>query len=339
MRRKNGFRKPNLHNNQTRLETNKTYKTRITATLLATLIVFCFIPSVVSQTGANVTVHFIDVGQGDSIFIDTADRDVLIDGGSATASQKVLDYLDSLNITHIHIVIATHIHEDHIGGLVTLLNSTITIDTILVNNQTSTSATYNKFIALAQTHNLTVAQRGQSFILTETATLTLADPVQPLIFSDQNDNSIVTKLQIANISFLFTGDAEEPAEQSMLVSSVVSLKCDVLKVRHHGSYTATSQTFLDIVSPTYAVISAGLNNSYGHPSNTTIQKLLAKNVTVYTTIASGKIIAQTDGTTITFPDNPQPIPEIPLTLIVPIFAATTLLAAIVYRKKLTKLAY
>ncbi|MCJ7613767.1 hypothetical protein MUO71_03245, partial [Candidatus Bathyarchaeota archaeon] len=121
-----------------------------------------------SQTGANVTVHFIDVGQGDSIFIDTADRDVLIDGGSATASQKVLDYLDSLNITHIH--------EDHIGGLVTLLNSTITIDIVLFNNQISTSATYNKFIALAQAHNLTVAQRGQSFILTETATLTLANP-------------------------------------------------------------------------------------------------------------------------------------------------------------------
>ena len=168
MRRKNGFRKPNLHNNQTRLETNKTYKTRITATLLATLIVICFVSSVVSQTGANVTVHFIDVGQGDSIFIDTADRDVLIDGGSATASQKVLDYLDSLNITHIH--------EDHIDGLVTLLNSTITIDTVLFNNQISTSATYNKFIALAQAHNLTVAQRGQSFILTETATLTLANP-------------------------------------------------------------------------------------------------------------------------------------------------------------------
>ena len=125
----------------------------------------------------------------------------------------------------------------------------------------------------------------------------------------------------------------------MLVSSVVSLKCDVLKVGHHGSYTATSQTFFDIANPTYAIISAGLNNSYGHPNNTTIQKLLAKNVTVYTTIASGTIIAQTDGTTITFPDNPQPIPEIPLTLIVPIFTATTLLAAIVYRKKLTKLAY
>ena len=307
------------------------------AFLLAVLIAVCFIPPASSQTGANVTVHFIDVGQGDSIFIDTQNRDVLIDGGSTTASQTVIDYLDYLNITHIHLVIATHMHEDHIGGLVNILNSTITIDEVLVNNQTSTSATYNKFITNAQTHNLTVAQRGQTFILTETANLTIVNPVQPLQFSDQNDNSVVTKLQVANTSFLFMGDAEEPAEQSMLVSSVVSIKCDVLKVGHHESYTATSQTFLDIASPTYAIISAGENNSYGHPHNETIQKLLAKNVTIYGTYLSGTIIASTDGTTVTFQDNPEPIPEFTSNLTLTIFVIATLLAVMIYRKKLQKL--
>jgi len=311
-------------------------KTRITATILAVLIAVCFIPPASSQTGANVTVHFIDVGQGDSIFIDTQNRDVLIDGGSATASQTVIDYLDYLNITYIHLVIATHMHEDHIGGLVPILNSTITIDEILVNNQTHTSNTYNKFITLAQTHNLTVAQRGQTFILTETANLTIVNPVQPPEFGDQNDNSIVTKLQVANTSFLFMGDAEEPAEQSMLVSSVVSIKCDVLKVGHHGSYTATSQAFLDIASPTYAIISAGENNSYGHPHNETIQKLLAEGVTIYGTYISGTITASTDGTTVTFQDNPQPIPEFPSNLTLTILAIATLLTALIYRKKLQK---
>jgi len=306
------------------------------AFLLAVLIAVCFIPPASSQTGANVTVHFIDVGQGDSIFIDTQNRDVLIDGGSATASQTVIDYLDYLNITHIHLVIATHMHEDHIGGLVPILNSTITIDEILVNNQTHTSNTYNKFITLAQTHNLTVAQRGQTFILTETANLTIANPVQPLEFGDQNDNSVVTKLQVANTSFLFMGDAEEPAEQSMLVSSVVSIKCDVLKVGHHGSSTATSQAFLDIVSPSYAIISAGENNSYGHPHEETIQKLLAEGVTIYGTYVSGTIIASTDGTTLTFHDNPQPIPEFPSNLTLTILVTVTLLAAMIYRKKLQK---
>lgn len=306
------------------------------AFLLAVLIAVCFIPPASSQTGANVTVHFIDVGQGDSIFIDTQNRDVLIDGGSATASQTVIDYLDYLNITHIHLVIATHMHEDHIGGLVPILNSTITIDEILVNNQTHTSNTYNKFITLAQTHNLTVAQRGQTFILTETANLTIVNPVQPLEFGDQNDNSVVTKLQVANTSFLFMGDAEEPAEQSMLVSSVVSIKCDVLKVGHHGSSTATSQAFLDIVSPSYAIISAGENNSYGHPHEETIQKLLAEGVTIYGTYVSGTIIASTDGTTITFQNNPQPIPEFPSNLTLTILVTVTLLAAMIYRKKLQK---
>jgi len=312
-----------------------------TAVFLAALLTISylnvsFVPTVASPTSSNVTVHFIDVGQGDSIFIDTSNMDVLIDGGSASASQTVLDYLGNLNITLIHLMIATHAHEDHIGGLIDILNSSITIDEVLVNNQTHTSATYTNFITLAQTHNLTVAQRGQTFILTETANLTVINPVQPLEFSDLNDNSIVVKLQAGDTSFLFTGDAEAPAEQSMLVSSVVSIKCDVLKVGHHGSNTATSQTFLDLADPSYAIISAGLDNMYGHPHNETIQKLLAKGVTIYGTHVSGTIIASTDGTTITFQDNPQPIPEFPSNLasFTIIFVTATLLAIIVYRKKL-----
>ncbi|MCW4034952.1 MAG: hypothetical protein NWF03_06270, partial [Candidatus Bathyarchaeota archaeon] len=157
---------------------------------------------------------------------------------------------------------------------------------------------------------------------------------QPLEFSDPNDNSIVLKLQAGNTSFLFTGDAEEPAEQSMLVSSVCSLKADLLKVGHHGSYTATSQQFLDIVDPIYAVISAGLDNRYGHPHNETLEKLDAAGVTTFCTINSSTIIAQTDGTTLTILNDPTPIiPEFPTNQIIPIFAATTLIATILYRKK------
>ncbi len=182
------------------------------AVLLVASIAVCFIPVASSQNGANVTVHFIDVGQGDSIFIDTSNMDVLIDAGSSSASSTVLDYLDDLNITHIHLMIATHAHADHIGGLVGVLNSAIIIDEVIVNNQTHTSATYTNFITLAQTHTITVAQRGQTFILAETANLTVLNPTQPLEFGDLNDNSIVVKLQAGNTSFLFTGDAEEDAE-------------------------------------------------------------------------------------------------------------------------------
>ena len=137
------------------------YKSRLIAAFLAVLLValigMYFIPVTLSSTDANITVHFIDVGQGDYIFIDTQNIDVLIDVGSSSASSTVLDYLDDLNITHIHLVIATHAHSDHIGGLVGVLNSNITVDEVLVNDQTHTSATYTNFITLAQTHNLTAA--------------------------------------------------------------------------------------------------------------------------------------------------------------------------------------
>ena len=153
------------------------HKTKVTIVLLiiVTLNVY-FVPPVCPQTETTITVHFIDVGQGDSIFIDTANRDVLIDAGPKTATQTVLNYLANLNITQIHLVIATHAHEDHIGGLVGVINSNITIDTILYNNQTHTSATYTNFITASQTHNLTVAQRGQIYMLTETVNLYRAKP-------------------------------------------------------------------------------------------------------------------------------------------------------------------
>jgi len=277
-------------------------------------------------------VHYIDVGQGDSIFIDTPNKDVLIDGGPASASSTVLDYLGNLSITHIHLMVATHPHTDHIGGLVAVLNSTTTVDEVLINNQTYTSNTYTNFMNLAQSHAITVAQRGQIFILTETANLTVFNPVQPPEFASVNDNSIVVKLQVGKTSFLFTGDAEADAEQSMLDAGL-DPQSDVLKVGHHGSRTATTQPFLDSVAPSYAIISAGEDNPYDHPHQETIQRLLAKGVTIYGTFHSGTIIASTDGTAVIFQDSPQPIPEFQSGIILPIFMITTLLAVTVYRRK------
>ncbi len=119
-----------------------------------------------------------------------------------------------------------------------------------------------------------------------------------------------------------------------MINAGINLKSDVLKVGHHGSHSSTTQAFLDLVSPSYAIISAGEGNTYGHPHNETIQKLLTKGATIYDTITSGTIIAQTDGTTITFQNNPQPIPEFQINLLIAIFATATLIAVLFYRKKL-----
>jgi beta-lactamase superfamily II metal-dependent hydrolase len=191
---------------------------------------------------------------------------------------------------------------------------------------------------LAQHHAMTMAQRGQTIVLTATVNLTVFNPVQPLEFTsgnddnNENDNSVVVKLQVCNVSFLFTGDAGAEAEQSML-NAGLDLKSDVLKVGHHGSRTATTQAFLDSVAPSYAIISAGVNNPYGHPHPETIQKLLAKGVTIYGTFQSGTIVASTDGASIVFQDSPQPVPEFQSRIILSFLIATTLLAVAVHREK------
>jgi beta-lactamase superfamily II metal-dependent hydrolase len=287
-----------------------------------------------SNGTSNVTVHFIDVGQGDSIFIDTPNIDVLVDGGPQKAGSHVLSYLSNLGTTHINLIVATHMHEDHIGGLVTVLSSTIQVDEILVNNQTESTAVYTNFMTLAHTHTMQVAQRGQSIPLTATANLTILNPVQPLEFDSENDNSVVMRLQAGNTSFLLTGDASADAENSILTAGV-NLKSNVLKVGHHGSRYATTNAFLNAVSPSTAIISAGINNSYGHPHPETIERLLSHGVTIYGTYQSGTIVAITDGTTITFQNSPQSIPEFPAILIMPSLMILTLSLAMTCKKHIT----
>jgi len=288
--------------------------------------------SAVAASDSKVTVHFIDVGQGDSILIDASGVEVLVDGGPTAAGNTVLSYLGGLDVTHISLMVATHMHEDHIGGLITVLSSAIQVDEVIINNESDTTPTYTQFMTLAKSHTLVAAQRGQVYSLTATASLTVFNPVQPLQFTDQNENSVVMKLQAGQTSFLLEGDASSGAEQSM-ISSGLNLRSNVLKVGHHGSAYATSDAFLNSVQPTYAVISCGLNNPYGHPAPETVQRLLNHNVTAYGTYRSGTIIATTDGTTITFLDSPNPIAEFPTILMPSMLILVVLSATILFRKK------
>lgn len=291
--------------------------------------------SVISVTTAEVTVHFIDVGQGDSILIDTFGSDVLVDGGTQASGSVVVSYLGKMNITNLNLMVATHMDEDHIGGLITVLSSNVHVEKVLTNGMAGNTATYTDFMNLAQSHTVTVTHRGETYVLTPTTNLTILNPTQPLQFSDQNDNSIVMRLQTGETSFLLTGDAEADAEQSML-NAGLNLKSNVLKVGHHGSRYATTDQFLNSVSPSYAIISAGKDNPYGFPHAETIQRLLSHGVTIYGTFQSGTIVATTDGTSITFQDSPQPIPEYPTYAIPAMMMIAVLFAATVYRRRAFK---
>jgi competence protein ComEC len=285
---------------------------------------------------SSVTVHYISVGHGDSIFIDTSNIDVLIDGGPPGAGFTVLDYLSSLNVTHIHLMVATHMHTDHIGGLVNVLDSTINVDEILINNHTySIGWAYDNFMNSVQSSTITVAQRGQVFVLTETVNLTVLNPIQPLEFTSMNDddvnnNSIVFKLQVGNTSFLFTGDLLTGGEQSLLDADL-DLRSDVLKVAHHGLRDATTQPFLESVAASVAIISTGVNRPVGSPHQEVLQKLHANGMAIYGTHNSGTIVAQTDGTSIIILDTTELIPEFQSNIILLIFMTATLLVVIVYR--------
>jgi competence protein ComEC len=256
----------------------------------------------------NVTVYFVDVGQGDSIFIDTSGLDVLVDGGTRAAGIMVLNFLQDLGVGQIDLMVATHMDADHIGGLIPVLNSSVQVGEVLVNNQTGTTVTYSDFMSLASAHSVLAARRGDVYVLAEDVNFTVLNPVQPLEFSGQNENSVVMRLQIGESSFLLMDDAEADTEESILLSTL-EVNSDVLKVGHHGSNSSTTDAFLNAVSPSIAVISAGLNNSYGHSHQETLDKWFAHQVAVYGTYQSGTIIMSTNSTSIQVLNNLTPIPE------------------------------
>lgn len=248
-------------------------------------------------------VSFIDVGQGDSILIQApSGKNVLIDGGKTDATNTVESYLRSSSVTVLD-VIATHADSDHIGSLDSVIKD-FSIGKVYMPNMTNSSYTFGDLLLAMQSKGLTftTAKANISIDLGSGITAQFLAPVKDN-YIDANNYSAVLKVTYGSTSFLFTGDAETESENDM-ISSGANLQSTVLKVGHHGSSSSTSDAFLNAVNPKYAVISVGVN-SYGHPTEATLTRLSQHEVSVYRTDKSGTIIAESDGTTVSFDTSPS----------------------------------
>ena len=251
-------------------------------------------PSATAQTSANVTIKFIDVGQGEAILIALPEKTILIDAGPTGSAPKIAQVLQELGRDKIDYLVATHPDEDHIGGMADVISST-QIGTIYAPNKTNNTATYRKFLTAIQNNNLqiTLAEAGTIIDQTDDYKLEILWPKKDAIFPETNDYSIIIKLTVGNKTFLFTGDAPTNA---ILNSNPGHI--DVLKLSHHGSRTGTTEVLIHKLSPTYAVLSYAVDNSYGHPMQSVLNALHKHSVEVWGTGANGTITITCDGTNI-----------------------------------------
>ena len=277
---------------------------KLIASIIIVLIVMLYniYQEQIKPSNANITnivtdelkIYFFDVGQADSILISNNDTNMLIDAGNNEDGELLTKYIkEDLNINKIDILIGTHPHEDHIGGLDDIINN-FEIDTLYLPEVMSLSKTFEDVIDTIEENNLSISvpETNEEFKLGEGEFKVLYTGQDE---KDLNNSSIVLKMTYGKHNYLFTGDATEKVEKIILNKNI---KADVLKVGHHGSSYSSSQEFLNKVQPKYAIISCAKNNSYNHPSEDTLFRLNKVNVKVYNTMDLGTIIITSDGETI-----------------------------------------
>ncbi len=239
-------------------------------------------------------VHFIDVGQGDAVFLDAPGKDLLVDGGDR--GYTVVNYLEGLGVDSLDLVIGTHPHADHIGGLINVMEE-VPVGEIIDPGVLHTTETYEDYIDIIDSKNITYTEGrvGMEWDLGAGITMQVIHPRSPSE-DHLNNASIVTRVTYGEVSFMLTGDAEQEAEQEIL-NRDYNLDSTILKVGHHGSSTSTTRAFLDAVSPELAVIMCGQDNPYGHPHDETLASLKQAGIDIYRTDLQGTIVITTDGET------------------------------------------
>ncbi len=261
------------------------------------------------ENRSTLRVTYLDVGQADSILIQVPNgKNILIDAGNNEDAELITSYLKKQGIRRLDVVIGTHPHEDHIGSLDKVIQ-TFEIGQVIMPKVTTNTQTYKEVLTAIQNKGLKIkeAKAGLKLELGPTdaenpqMSAEILAPVSGQ-YEDMNNYSAVLRLVYGKNTFLFMGDAEDVSEKEMLASSV-NLKADVLKAGHHGSNSSTTQEFLNKVNPKYAVISVGKDNTYGHPTPSTLSRLKKSGIEVYRTDEMGTIIAESDGTKISFRTN------------------------------------
>jgi len=248
----------------------------------------------------SLRIDFIDVGQADSILIQLPNKEkMLIDGGNNEDGDLIVKYLTKLKINKLDYLVATHPHEDHIGGLDNIINN-FKVNKVYMPKISHTSQTFRDLLIAIKEKGLkiSIAKAGVSLIDKGDVQVRIIGPVKE-DYKELNNYSAIVKINFNDTSFLFTGDAEAEVEEE-LVTSKIDLAADLLKIGHHGSSSSTTLAFLEKVNPQYGVISVGKDNKYGHPTKFTLEKLNRTGVEVYRTDQLGTIIAISDGQKITF---------------------------------------
>ena len=256
---------------------------------------------VLGEKGSSLlTVAFLDVGQGDAIFIETPDGvQMLIDGGADSSVLRELPKYMPMLDKSLDVVLATHPDKDHIGGLVDVLERYRVEDIIWTKNKndTAVSDTFNSAVEdeLATVH---IARSGQQLMLGASTTLLILSPTGDTTNWESNTSSIVAQLRYGDIEFMLTGDAPISIEEYLAQNYGEALESEVLKLGHHGSKTSTSDDFLSVVKPKYGVISADIGNRYGHPHHEVVLRAIEYKVELSNTATDGTIVFKSDGKTV-----------------------------------------
>lgn len=240
-------------------------------------------------------VHYLDVGQGDSIFIELPNNEtMLIDAAESYQSENIINYLKNLNYQKIDYVIGTHPHTDHIGGLKDIIN-TFEIGKIYMPKVVSTTKTYESLLMTIKDKNLKIntAKAGTSIIDIDTLKINILAPNNST-YTELNNYSVVTKITYGTTKFLFMGDAEKLSENEIKED----VTADVIKIGHHGSNTSSSIDFIKKVNAKYGIISVGLNNKYNLPKEEIITNWENSGTKIYLTSINGTVRASSDGTNI-----------------------------------------